>query len=382
MSFSLYIHIPYCRSKCPYCDFNSHAAAVWPEQDYTRALIAELERRAQEPPWAGERVATIFFGGGTPSLFATPSIAEAIEACERLYGIEAGAEISLEANPGTVDRAKLCGLRRAGVNRISFGAQSFKAETLKFLGRIHDAEQTRRSARLAFEAGFERLNLDLIFAVPGQTFEDLLRDLDEAAALKPDHISCYNLTFEEGTAFFAALRRGQIRPLAQSVEARMYALVRRRMAELGYTMYEISNYARAGGQCRHNLAYWRAQSFLGVGAGAHSYARRGAGGRRWWNERAPAAYIEHALREGVAESGGEVIDERTAAGEFVFLHLRLREGFAIAEFERRFGRGFEAFFGATPTRLFAGGLLVREHGRVCLSERGLELADAVAAEFV
>jgi oxygen-independent coproporphyrinogen-3 oxidase len=382
VAFSLYIHIPYCRSKCPYCDFNSHAAAAWPEQDYTQALLAELGRRAQEPPWAGERIATIFFGGGTPSLFATSSIAEIIALCEKLFGIEPGAEVTLEANPGTIDGEKLLGLRCAGVNRISLGAQSFKDETLRFLGRIHDAEQTRRCARLAREAGFEHLNLDLIFAVPGQTFDDLRHDIDEAAALEPDHISCYNLTFEEGTAFYVALKRGRIRPLSDSVQARMYALARKRLAEHGYAMYEISNYARAGGQCRHNLAYWRGQSFLGVGAGAHSYARRGLGGRRWWNERAPTVYIERALRAGIAESGGEFIDERTAAGEFMFLNLRLREGFVLAEFEHRFGRSFEAFFGATAARLFASGLLVREGGRVRLSERGLELADGVAAEFL
>ncbi len=382
MAFSLYVHIPYCLSKCPYCDFNSYAAAVFPEQDYTRALIAELRRRAQEPPWAGERIATIFFGGGTPSLFAACSIGEVIEACENLFGIEAGAKITLEANPGTIDLRKLLGLRRAGVNRISFGAQSFKDETLKFLGRIHDAEQTRRSVATALDVGFEHLNVDLIFAVPGQTFDDLVRDIDEAAALNPDHISCYNLTFEEGTAFYAALKRGRIRPLGQRAESLMYALARKRLAEYGYAMYEISNYARPGGQCRHNLAYWRAQSFLGVGAGAHSYARRGPGGRRWWNERAPTTYIKRALNDGIAESGGESVDDRTAAGEFVFLNLRLNEGFARADFEHRFGRSFDGFFGAVPARLFADGLLMSEHGRVRLSERGLELADAVAAEFV
>jgi oxygen-independent coproporphyrinogen-3 oxidase len=382
MAFSLYVHIPYCRSKCPYCDFNSHAATIWPEQEYTHALVTELERRSRESPWAGENLATIFFGGGTPSLFAASSIAQIIDACDRIYGIEDGAEITLEANPGTVDSAKLRGLHHAGVNRISFGAQSFNDEILKFLGRLHDAEQTRCCARMALAAGFEHLNLDLMFAVPGQRFDDLLRDLEEAAALRPDHISCYNLTFEEGTPFYTALKRGRIRPLPHSTEARMYALARKRLAELGYTMYEISNYARPGGQCRHNLAYWHAQGYLGVGAGAHSYARCGPGGRRWWNERTPVAYMARVRRDGVAETGSEVIDERTAAGEFVFLNLRLREGFALAEFERRFGRSFEDFFSTVLGRLFAGGLLVRENGRVCLSERGLELADTIAAEFV
>ena len=185
MGFSLYVHIPYCQAKCPYCDFNSYAAASWPEDDYTRALITELECRARTAPFGGERIATIFFGGGTPSLFAPESIGAIIAAADRACGIEDGAEITLEANPGTVDGAKLSGMRAAGVNRISFGAQSFKDETLKFLGRIHCADQTRAAAAMAHRAGFERLNLDLIFAVPGQTMADVRFDIEAAAALGP-----------------------------------------------------------------------------------------------------------------------------------------------------------------------------------------------------
>ncbi|HKV53456.1 MAG TPA: radical SAM family heme chaperone HemW, partial [Candidatus Binataceae bacterium] len=196
MSFSLYIHIPYCQAKCPYCDFNSYAASNWPETDYTRAIIGEMNRRAVEPRWAGETVKTIFFGGGTPSLFEPASIGAMIDAAARNFSVDAGAEITLEANPGTVSAAKLGGFKAAGVNRISFGAQSFDAGILKFLGRIHDAEQTREAARMAHRAGFARLNLDLIFAVPGQTLEHVRRDIAEAVALSPDHISAYNLTFE------------------------------------------------------------------------------------------------------------------------------------------------------------------------------------------
>ena len=210
-AFSLYLHIPYCQSKCPYCDFNSYAVASWPEDDYVRALIAEIERRAGEAPWAGRRLKTIFFGGGTPSLFQPESIAAILAAAERNFGLERGAEVTLEANPGTVDAAKLAGMRAAGINRISFGAQSFNEARLKFLGRIHGAAETREAVRLAHRAGFERLNLDLIFAIPGQSVEEALDDIAEAAALGPDHISAYNLTFEEGTAFFTEMKRGRIR---------------------------------------------------------------------------------------------------------------------------------------------------------------------------
>jgi oxygen-independent coproporphyrinogen-3 oxidase len=389
MSFSLYVHIPYCQSKCPYCDFNSYAVAAWPESDYADAVTIELTRRIEDGTWKGQSIKTIFFGGGTPSLFAPRSIATVIEAADRLCGIDRDAEITLEANPGTVDLAKLRGFRAAGVNRISLGAQSFNPAILKFLGRIHSADQTRAAAEMAHRAGFERLNLDLIFAVPGQTLEDLRSDIESAAALGPDHISAYNLTFEPGTAFFGELRRGRIREIGGDEQASMYELVRQELPARGYSMYEISNYAASGHEARHNLAYWRAECYLGIGAGAHSFARlnplaEGDGtpyGRRWWNERNPARYLAMATA-GNCESGAEVIDARTAAGEFVFLNLRLREGFALADFAARFGTGFDAVFGAQAAPLIEGGLLLDEGGRIRLSERGLELADSVFAEFV
>ena len=390
MSFSLYVHIPYCQAKCPYCDFNSYAAATWPERDYTRALIREIESRRRESPFAGESLRTVFFGGGTPSLFAPESIGAILETANRCFPIERDAEVTLEANPGTVSEAKLAGLRAAGVNRLSLGAQSFNDETLRFLGRIHDADQTRQAAAMAHRIGFDRLNLDLIFAAPGQTLASVLADVEQAAALGPDHISAYNLTFEEGTAFFTDLKRGRIRALASDEQAAMYAAVRAELPRRGYAMYEISNYARPGHEARHNLTYWRAQTYLGVGAGAHSFALATSAapaapdgyGRRWWNERNPGRYIEMAARDGCAESGGEEIDHPTAASEFVFLNLRLREGFAEQEFAARLGRRFDDVFGAQTARLVEGGLLVRSAGRIFLSDRGLELADSVFAEFV
>ncbi len=383
-AFSLYLHIPYCQSKCPYCDFNSHAAASWPEDDYVRALIAEIERRASEAPWAGRRLKTIFFGGGTPSLFRPESIAAVLGAAEGSFGVERGAEVTLEANPGTVDAAKLGGMRAAGINRISFGAQSFNEARLKFLGRTHGAAETREAVRLAHRAGFERLNLDLIFAVPGQSVDEALDDIAQAAALGPDHISAYNLTFEEGTAFFTEMKRGRIRPIDSDRQAEFYAAVREELPRRGYKMYEISNYAPPGHEARHNLSYWRLESYLGLGAGAHSCALddTGCGGRRWWNERMPARYVEQALKGGLAEAGGETVDANSARGEFVFLNLRLRAGFELADFEARFGKSFDEVFGGRAARLFEGELLVREAGRIYLSDRGLELADSVFAEFI
>ena len=382
MSFSLYIHIPYCQAKCPYCDFNSHAASAWPEEDYTNALITEMRHRAGQAPFRGDSISTIFFGGGTPSLFQPTLIGKILEVTQKTFGVARDAEITLEANPGTVDHGKLSGFRTAGINRLSFGAQSFNDATLKFLGRIHSADETRAAARMAHRAGFERLNLDLIFAVPGQTRADVLRDIAEAAALEPDHISAYNLTFEEGTVFFTEMRHGKIRPLESDEQAEMYAAVREELPRRGYPMYEISNYAQPGRECRHNLTYWHNETYLGIGAGAHNFARDGEGGRRWWNERSPARYIALAKETGLAETGSETVEPQASMGEFVFLNLRLREGFALADFSSRFGCSFDAVFGADTARLFEGGLLENRDHRIRLTDRGLELADSVFAEFV
>jgi oxygen-independent coproporphyrinogen III oxidase len=382
VGFSLYVHIPYCESKCPYCDFNSYAVKGWPEAEYVGALIAELRARAPHPPWTGDSIRTVFFGGGTPSLFNPSSLGRALEEADRLFGIDADAEITAEANPGTVDSEKLRGMRAAGLNRISFGAQSFNANTLQFLGRIHSAAQTVTAVEQARAAGFSQLNLDLIFAAPGQELDDVAADIDAAAALGPDHISAYNLTFEEGTAFGAALKAGRMRQLPEQRQAEMYAMVRRRLPDLGYAMYEISNYARPGCEARHNLTYWRGQSYLGIGAGAHSYAADGAMGRRWWNERLPAVYIERAQKNGAAEGGNEKLDATVSASEFAFLNLRLVQGLELRRFAERFGISFEERFGPQLERLVAGGLLLRENDCLRLTDRGLELADSVFAEFL
>jgi oxygen-independent coproporphyrinogen-3 oxidase len=382
VSFSLYAHIPYCESKCPYCDFNSYAVKGWPEAEYVEALIAELRTRAGQAPWAGSPVRTVFFGGGTPSLFDPASLGRVLEEADRLFGIEAGAEITAEANPGTVDSEKLRGMRAAGINRVSFGAQSFNAKTLQFLGRIHSAEQTVSAVEQARAAGFSQLNLDLIFAVPGQNVDDVANDITAAVALGPDHISAYNLTFEEGTAFGAALKAGRMRALPEERQAEMYAMVRGELPGRGYAMYEISNYAHPGCEARHNLTYWRGQSYLGIGAGAHSYAACGPAGRRWWNERLPAAYIGKARRDGIAEAGCETPDAALSAAEFAFLNLRLTEGLELRRFTERFGVSLEEHFDQRIRRLIEGELLLLEDGRVRLSERGLELADSVFAEFL
>lgn len=379
--FSLYLHIPYCDSKCPYCDFNSYAAKQWPERAYAGALIAELRAAAAQPTWAGGTVQTIFFGGGTPSLFAPATIAALLAAVRELWPVADAAEVTLEANPGTVDEAKLSGLRAAGVTRVSFGVQSFHDRHLATLGRIHSAAEAIAAIAGARAAGFANLNLDLIFAVPGQAVAEWDADLARATALAPDHISAYGLTYEEGTAFHARRRSGTLMPLPEEAEVAMFTRTRAALAAHGYRAYEISNFARPGRECAHNLNYWRAGAYLGVGAGAHSFAREPAPGRRWGNEKSPPRYIERAIANGDARVSEERLTAAQARGEFAFLGLRCSDGFAVADFAARFGCDPPAAFPHLAA-LTRDGLIHLAGGRCRLTDRGLLVADSVFATFL
>ena len=267
-AFSLYVHIPYCQAKCPYCDFNSYAASVWPEEEYVAALCAEMAHYAELDSWRGGEIQTIFFGGGTPSLFAARSIGRLLEAAAARWVVAAGAEITIESNPGTVDVDKLRSFRSAGINRVSFGVQSFHAHHLAALGRIHSADEARAAIRAARAGGFENVNLDLIFALPNQTLDEWESDLREGITLGTDHFSAYNLTYEEGTPFHAWRAQGKLSQLDDAVEESMFSRAQEILSAAGYVHYEISNYARPGYECRHNLNYWRSGAYLGVGARA------------------------------------------------------------------------------------------------------------------
>jgi len=378
MEFSLYLHIPYCDSKCPYCDFNSHAARRWPEARYVAALRREMAVAADDPAWRGSTIGTIFFGGGTPSLFAPESIGALLEEVGRQWTLAAEPEITLEANPGTVDVTRLEGFRAAGVNRLSFGVQSFQERFLRLLGRIHDGATAIRAVEDARRAGFDDVNVDLMFAVPGQTVDEWRADLTRAIDLGTTHVSAYNLTFEEGTAFTAMQRRGELQALDDETEIEMYEVTERTLAAAGFERYEISNYAKPGRACRHNLQYWRLRPYLGVGAGAHSFAPPF---RHSSNERGPEAYMRQVESDGTAVAWSETVSPNQARGEFVFLGLRCREGIEAREFMRRFGVEFtEAFPHSGALR--DGGLLLEDRGRWCLTERGRLISDEVFATFV
>lgn len=385
MGFSLYIHLPYCVRKCAYCDFNTYAQPSFPEGEYAAALLREIGFAATRPAWQGRKVSTLFFGGGTPSLFSPETIGSLVESVERLFGFAATPEISLEANPGTLEGGgveKLRAFRRAGVNRLSFGVQSFDQRYLQRLGRIHSAGDAEAAVAAAREAGFDNLSCDLIFAVPGQTRRDWERDLRRLISHAPEHVSTYSLTYEPGTALTARMRAGKVVAADEEDELAMYETAIATLADAGYRHYEISNFARQGREARHNLAYWTWRDYLGVGAGAHGFSRLGSGcgpwGERYANRRLPADYM--SARDGAWADTRELIGRSAAMSEFVMLGLRLIDGFATSAFQATFDCDFAGAF-EEYRDLRDRGFLEHAGGRVRLTHEGLMLADSVISRL-
>jgi oxygen-independent coproporphyrinogen-3 oxidase len=380
--FGLYVHVPYCRTHCPYCDFNVVVTARWPERHYTDALVAELRQHAQSPPFRDKRLASIFFGGGTPSLFTPDAIGRVIREAKSLFPTADDAEVSLEANPETVSAESLAGYRRAGINRISFGIESFRPVLLKRLARLQTAAETTLAVPMARAAGFDNVAIDLMFAIPGQSLADWREDLDKATAQRPEHVSAYNLTYEEGTPFFELRRRGRLVALDDDLEAAMFEEARARLGRAGYRAYEVSNFALPGFESRHNLNYWQAGAYLGIGAGAHSHAPLGRRARRWSNERDPEEYVRRISSARDAVVSREVVEPQSAAGEYVFLHLRTTEGLAEEGFRTRFGATLEETFPELRRMLTAELLERTAQDRIALTRRGLLVADSVFASFL
>lgn len=382
--FSLYLHIPYCVSKCPYCDFNSHVVPDIPERSYTEALIQELNHYAGTNDWRDRNIQTIFFGGGTPSTFQPASIGRILESAEGLFHFDSDCEITLEANPGTVESAHFTGYRACGVNRISVGVQSFQPHLLQFLGRAHTADEALKALQSLAGAGFDNFSLDLIYANPGQTLRDLENDLDTALSFQPPHLSAYNLTIEEGTPFDHEYRSGRMTLLSEEEEIAMAELIEEQLSVSGLQRYEISNYARPGFHSRHNVNYWQGGDYLGIGAGAHSYqgaSRDGIYGQRWWNEKSPARYMKRIKETGQAVTGAEQSDLTRAPGEYMFAGLRLTAGVSLKAFAARFGKSMLEFYPAISSWV-SEGLMEIEDDHVRLTHRGLMVANSMFVHFV
>ncbi len=331
---SLYIHLPWCVRKCPYCDFNSHRAPQQlPLTPYVHALDADLRHDlASYPELSGRRIASVFFGGGTPSLFPAPMIAEILTNAQAAIAFDDDVEVTLEANPGTIERGRFDGYRQVGVNRVSLGVQSFDDAALKRLGRIHGSDEARRAAAEVREGGIDDLNLDLMYALPEQSLAQALADVDAAIALAPTHISHYQLTLEPHTEFAA-----RPPPLPDDDLAfDMMNACQERLAQAGYGHYETSAYAQAGRRCRHNLNYWQFGDYLGIGAGAHGKLSVDDGIRRRWKHKHPSRWLASAGSED-SIGGDDVITAGHLPFEFVLNALRLNEGFTLTRFQQRTG---------------------------------------------
>jgi oxygen-independent coproporphyrinogen-3 oxidase len=382
--FAVYVHFPFCLSKCPYCDFASLAAAVVPEEAYTRALLAELALRA---PGLGRRtVDAIFIGGGTPSLWSPPLVAEVLEALGQALPLRPGAEVTLEANPGAADAARFRGYRAAGVNRLSMGVQSFQPATLASLGRAHDGDTARRAYQAAREAGFDNVSLDFIYGVHGQTLAQVEADAEAAVALGTEHLSAYALTLDQASLaqevpLARALRRGEVALPEDEAVVAMQRAVARVYGAAGLRRYEVSNYARPGLHSRHNAAYWTGGEWLALGVGASGTLAQGTGRLRTSNVRSAEAYLAQLGAGRLPEDSREVLTPEEVFEERVAMGLRLVSGLDLEAVCADFGQPY-APRRPVVERLVAARLARWQGGRLALTEAGLDVHSAVAAALM
>ena len=368
---SVYIHIPFCVRKCAYCDFTSFAGAASRAGEYVQAVCREM--RAQAAFFGRRYVETVFLGGGTPTLLSGAQVRELLDGLRACFDVARGAEITMEGNPGTLTRENLLAYRAAGVNRLSLGVQSLDDALLRAIGRIHTAAQAVEAVRMARDAGFDNLNLDLMLGLPGQTPRLWEETLSRAIALGPAHLSCYSLILEEGTPLCAQAEAGTCAPLPdEDALDEMDAITERLTRAAGFARYEVSNYARAGRECRHNLVYWECEPYLGLGLAAHS----DMDGQRFYNERNWTDYEKQA--SGLlarAQEGDGSVDERRF--ERMMMGLRMVRGVDTARFARDFGAAPQSVWPRSIARLTADGLLLECGGRLRLSPRGMQVMNAV-----
>jgi putative oxygen-independent coproporphyrinogen III oxidase len=381
MCVSLYVHFPFCLRKCLYCDFNSLADSPVMPDEYAGAVLKEMALRAGRlsVPAASP---TLYFGGGTPSLMAPSDVGRIIDAAVRLYNLTHDAEITIEANPGTLLADRLAGYRSAGVNRLSLGVQSFNDSLLQQLGRIHTGLEARDAFGLARRAGFANIGIDLIHSLPGESSADWRADLDRAVALEPEHISAYGLSVEEGTPFHALESEGRLHLPDEEAGLLMFTHTSVFLQERGYEHYEISNFARPGFRSRHNQVYWRRENYLGFGAGAHSFIRSPGSGARWHNAPVPLDYMRPLDIDTLPEEELTNLTVREAMAEFLFLGLRMLEGVEPARFSRDFGVDLDDAFPGVLPGLLAEGLLEQCRDRLRLTGTGLALANQVFLRFI
>ncbi|MDO4490444.1 MAG: radical SAM family heme chaperone HemW [Lachnospiraceae bacterium] len=376
MQLELYIHIPFCVKKCAYCDFLSFRGGREQQRVYVEALLKEIQARSTQENLKGKQVVSIFFGGGTPSVLPAGWIREILDCVRQCFSLAQDVEISLESNPGTLDREKLSVYRAAGINRLSLGCQSTEDQELQMLGRIHTWQQFLESYSLAREAGFSNINVDLMSGLPGQSAASWEQSLRRVAELQPEHISAYSLILEEGTPLYE--QQEQYAFPEEEEERLMYESTWRILENYGYQQYEISNYSLPGRECRHNLGYWTGTEYLGLGLGAASLLEN----RRFSNTGDRERYVSLCETPGMLEEQQELLTEEDRMGEFMILGLRLNRGVSSREFQEKFGRSLQEQYGAVIEKYEKWNLLVREGEYLHLTREGISVSNQVMAEFL
>ncbi len=378
MPVGLYIHVPFCIAKCLYCDFTSYPVRDREVKVYLDSLIREINLYGSTLAGEDKTISSVFFGGGTPTTLPPASFKKVLDQVRSSFSLTAGCEITAEANPGTVDSAGLDRLLEAGVNRLSIGVQSFNDSLLGVLGRVHSAAQAVEAVRLARKAGFDNLNLDLIFGIPGQSLHGWQETLDKAVELAPEHIAAYGLQLEEGTPLARAASCGEICACPEEDEIIMYRSAVESLTAQGYQHYEISNFARPGRTCAHNLVYWLNRPYLGLGPAAHSFI----GGYRFSNCASLERYSDRLSREEYPVENKTRLSAEDQMSETMFLGLRLISGVDLDLFHKRFGKRAEDVYRREVEGLVKKGLLEMRGGYLRLTGKGLPLANIVFREFV
>jgi putative oxygen-independent coproporphyrinogen III oxidase len=371
---AVYIHWPFCRSKCPYCDFNSHVRDSVDAARWTRALLADLDYHAELMP--GRAVGSVFFGGGTPSLMPPETVGALLDRVGARWTMVPDVEVTLEANPNSAEAARFRAFAAAGVNRLSLGVQSLDPAALKMLGRLHDRGEAIAAIERA-RANFARFSFDLIYARPGQSVAAWRHELDEALALADDHLSLYQLTIEPGTAFATLERLGGLVLPVEEVAVALFEMTQEQLEARGLPAYEISNHARPGGECHHNLAYWRYQDYIGIGPGAHGRLTRSDVKYATRQRRAPERWLAEVERTGTGIEEMTAIDRASAIEEMLMMGLRLTSGVERARLERAAGRDAESLFGRNLSPLVDGGFLILDRERLVATAAGRQRLNAV-----
>lgn len=362
----IYVHIPFCLKKCAYCDFNSFSAADSLKEEYVRALCREMSE------YKGVEADSVYIGGGTPTVLKTRLLADVIENIGKFFSLCRDTEFTVEMNPKTADIEKLETMRRMGVNRLSVGVQSFRDNELRALGRVHTAADAKEAIALARKAGFENISIDLMSAIPYQTEESFAESLKTAISEEVDHISCYSLILEEGTPLFDSVKNGEITLCDEDTERNIYEYAVDTLEKNGYKQYEISNFAKNGKRSRHNLKYWKAEEYIGIGLSAHSYS----GNVRFSNTGSIDEYIRGGKRE-ITE-----LTEKDKMSEFMFLGLRMTEGVEKSDFSERFGRDIYEVFKDPLDKFTKTGFLIDEGGRIRLSQGAVSVSNRIMCEFL